>query len=114
MNADPHKNDELMSKLPPGSLIINATGMGKDRPGSPISDEGVFPMHGIAWELNYRGELNFLRQARAQAQQRDLKVHDGWHYFVISWIAHIADIFDQKVTPEQFKQLAEKAEQIRL
>jgi hypothetical protein len=37
----------LLSELPPGSLIINATGMDKDRPGSPLPpgaawlDEGI-------------------------------------------------------------------------
>jgi len=113
LNEESRKNDDLMSQLPPGSLIINATGMGKDRPGSPISDEGTFPMHSIVWDLNYRGKLDFLRQARAQAQQRDLKVHDGWHYFTISLIDHIADTFNQKIAPEQSKQLVEKAGQMR-
>ena len=32
-NVLPKFNDELMSKLPPASLVINATGMGKDLPG---------------------------------------------------------------------------------
>ena len=54
--------------LPPASLVINATGMGKDLPGSPITDRGLFPMRGIAWELNYRGELQFLHQALAQRE----------------------------------------------
>jgi shikimate dehydrogenase len=53
LNEDARKNDELMAILPPGSLVINATGMGKDRPGSPISDNGLFPERGIVWELNY-------------------------------------------------------------
>ena len=113
LNEDPYKNDQLMAALPSGSLVINATGMGKDRPGSPITDEGVFPMHGIAWELNYRGKLDFLHQALAQRELRHLNVHDGWHYFIISWIDHIAEVFHVKVTPEQFDQLAEKAEMIR-
>ncbi len=113
LNEDPHRNDQLMAGLPPGSLVINATGMGKDRPGSPITDEGVFPMHGIAWELNYRGKLDFLHQALAQQQLRHLNVHDGWRYFIISWIDHIAEVFHIKVTTEQFKRLAEKAEMIR-
>ena len=113
LNEDPHENDRLMAQLPPGSLVINATGMGKDRPGSPITDEGVFPMHGIAWELNYRGKLDFLHQARAQQELRHLNVHDGWRYFIISWIDHIAEVFHIKVTTEQFKRLAEKAETIR-
>ena len=41
-SADPAKNDALMEQLPPGSLVINATGMGKDSPGSPVSDQGAF------------------------------------------------------------------------
>ena len=113
LNEDPHKNDQLMADLPPGSLVINATGMGKDRPGSPITDEGVFPLHGIAWELNYRGKLEFLHQARAQQEQRHLNVQDGWRYFILSWADHIAEVFHVGVTAEQFHQLTEKAEMIR-
>lgn len=113
LNEDPHKNDQLMAELPPGSLVINATGMGKDRPGSPITGKGHFPMHGIAWELNYRGKLDFLHQAKAQRELRHLNVHDGWRYFIISWVDHIAEVFHVKVTTEQFDQLAAKAEMIR-
>ena len=32
----------------PASLVINATGMGKDLPGSPITDQGKFPIRGAA------------------------------------------------------------------
>lgn len=113
LNEDPHLNDQLMAELPPGSLVINATGMGKDRPGSPITGKGVLPMHGIAWELNYRGKLDFLHQAHAQRELRHLNVHDGWRYFIISWVDHIAEVFHVKVTTEQFDQLAGKAEMIR-
>jgi shikimate dehydrogenase len=113
LNEDPRKNDQLMSELPPGSLVINATGMGKDRPGSPITDAGVFPTQGIAWELNYRGKLDFLHQALAQREPQHLNVHDGWRYFIISWVDHIAEVFHVKVTSEQFDELAGKAEMIR-
>lgn len=34
-NADPKVNDSLMKTLPPGSLVINATGICKDTPGLP-------------------------------------------------------------------------------
>ena len=37
-NADPAINDQLMASLPERSIVINATGMGKDSPGSPITD----------------------------------------------------------------------------
>ena len=67
-NVLPEVNDELMGKLPPASLVINATGMGKDLPGSPITDGGLFPIGGVAWELNYRGDLRFLHQALAQCR----------------------------------------------
>jgi shikimate 5-dehydrogenase len=113
LNEDPRENDQLMAELPPDSLVINATGMGKDRPGSPISNAGVFPINGVAWELNYRGELDFLHQALAQREQRHLRVHAGWRYFILSWIDHIAEVFQVQVTPGQFEQLAEKAEMIR-
>ena len=52
--------------------------MGKDLPGSPITDGGLFPIGGIAWELNYRGELRFLHQALAQREARQVRVEDGW------------------------------------
>lgn len=29
-NADPEVNDETMGRLPSGSIVINATGIGKD------------------------------------------------------------------------------------
>ncbi len=113
LNTDPRRNDALLATLPEESLVINATGMGKDRPGSPITDEGRFPRHSIAWDLNYRGELGFLRQARAQAQQRDVRVHDGWDYFVGSWAEHIAIIFQLSIPPQQLAQLRVKAEEVR-
>jgi shikimate dehydrogenase len=113
LNTDPRRNDALMATLPEGSLVINATGMGKDRPGSPITDEAVFPMNSVAWELNYRGKLDFLHQARAQAGQRHVRVHDGWDYFVSSWAAHIAEVFHLTITSEQFARLKAKAEELR-
>ena len=60
--------DDLIESAPPGSLIVNATGMGKDRPGSPITGRTRFPPRAVVWELNYRGKLEFLDQARTQAK----------------------------------------------
>ena len=78
-------NDAVMAGLKPGSLVINATGLGKDAPGSPLTWNGVFPQRGIVWELNYRGELEFLDQARAQREARGLQLEDGWTYFIHGW-----------------------------
>jgi shikimate dehydrogenase len=113
LNAEAQENDRRMGALPAGSLVINATGMGKDIPGSPTTVEAIFPEEGIAWELNYRGELDFLRQARAQVPRRNLRVHDGWHYFVVGWAEIIAEVFDVKLTPQILEHLEAAAEAAR-
>ena len=51
--------DTLVADLPPASLVVNATGMGKDRPGSPVADAVRFPECGVVWEFNYRRPLDF-------------------------------------------------------
>lgn len=112
-NSDPAVNDGLMAELPPHSMVINATGMGKDIPGSPVTGNGRFPKNGIAWELNYRGELDFLRQAEAQASWRDLRVVDGWDYFLFGWSACIRTIFDVLIDEQTFQALALAAKAIR-
>lgn len=107
------KNDQLLAQLPSGSIVINATGMGKDRPGSPITDEALFPMNGIAWELNYRGELDFLHQAMAQQPARALTVADGWVAFLHGWTGVIAQVLDIEINPTTFSHLAEIAAAVR-
>jgi shikimate dehydrogenase len=103
-------SDVLLGSLPPGSLVVNATGLGKDAPGSPISDEATLPEHGVVWELNYRGDLRFLRQARLQQEVRRLEIHDGWRYFLHGWSEVIAEVFQLELTPERFERLAAAAE----
>src|SRR5262249_5515856 len=41
--SGPEDHDRLVEALPAGSLIVNATGMGKDRTGSPITSRARFP-----------------------------------------------------------------------
>lgn len=86
-------NDAALAALPEGSVVINATGLGKDRPGSPLSAAAVFPRRTTAWDFNYRGELLFLQQARAQQQSRSLRVEDGWIYFIHGWTRVISEVF---------------------
>ena len=112
-NQDPVKNDMIMADMPPCSIIINATGMGKDTPGSPITNNGQFPVNGIAWEFNYRGELDFLHQALAQATSRGLKVEDGWIYFVHGWTQVVAQVLHFDLTPDLFNRLEELAATVR-
>ncbi|MBE2278648.1 MAG: shikimate dehydrogenase [Rhodobacteraceae bacterium] len=93
LTPKPELNDAAMAALKPGSLVINATGLGKDAPGSPITDAGIFPERAIAWDLNYRGDLVFLDQARRQEAARGLQVEDGWTYFIHGWTQVIAEVF---------------------
>ncbi len=105
-NVLPEFNDELMGRLPPASVVINATGMGKDLPGSPITDRGLFPIGGVAWELNYRGELPFLHQALAQRETRQVRVEDGWLYFLHGWTQGIAEVLKVRIGEPLFQRLA--------
>ncbi|MCB1096392.1 MAG: shikimate dehydrogenase [Verrucomicrobiae bacterium] len=90
----PVDNDALVAQSPPGSLIVNATGLGKDAPGSPLTGAVQFPPGAIAWDLNYRGQLVFLDQARSQPHVRAV---DGWQYFIYGWSSVIADVFDLEI-----------------
>ena len=112
-NADAVINDRLLAELPPYSLAINATGLGKDLPGSPLTDAAVFPLGGAVWELNYRGERLFLQQAQRQAAARRLVVEDGWRYFLHGWSSVISYVFDIALTPERFDRFAAVSEAIR-
>lgn len=109
----PAEADALVAAARAGSLIVNATGLGKDRPGSPLTDEVVFPERAYVWEFNYRGSLEFLHQAEAQQASRELTVVDGWRYFIHGWSQVVADVFELELTPEIVEQLAAAAESVR-
>ena len=111
----PLANDRVISTIKPHSLIVNATGLGKDAPGSPLTDAAVFPANAIAWDFNYRGELVFLDQARAQKQEKDLTIVDGWVYFLHGWTSVISEVFHAAIPTEgpEFDRLSEIARQHR-
>jgi shikimate 5-dehydrogenase len=111
----PEDNDRILAGLAPGSLVINATGLGKDAPGSPLSDSARFPQAGLAWELNYRGDLVFLEQARAQHPDRLSVVEDGWVYFLHGWTQVIGEVFsvDIPTAGPHFNELSRLAKSTR-
>ncbi len=90
---EPVDNDRLLKTLKEHSLIVNATGLEKDGPGSPLTDGCEYPENSYVWELNYRGERMFQRQAEAQAEAKHLHVEDGWIYFIHGWTQVIAEVF---------------------
>jgi shikimate 5-dehydrogenase len=111
---DPADNDAIVASLKPGSLVINATGLGKDAPGSPLTDAVAFPKRAIVWDLNYRGDLIFLDQARARKEAQGLRIEDGWIYFIHGWTQVIAEVFhiDIPVSGPKFDEISRIALQV--
>ena len=103
----------LLAALPPTSLVVNATGMGKDRPGSPLPPAARLPERGVVWEFNYRGPLDFWHQALAQQQERELHVEDGWRYFVHGWTQAVAEVFDVAMPADTVDELGRIAARVR-
>lgn len=104
-------NDRALGSMAPFSIIANATGLGKDRPGSPISHTALFPVDSIAWDFNYRGDLVFLDQAKTQSKYRRVQAVDGWFYFLHGWTRVIDQVFDIRIPTSgpEFTRLSEIA-----
>lgn len=111
----PEDNDALLARLRPHSLVMNATGLGKDAPGSPLTARAIFPEGGFAWDFNYRGQLLFLDQARAQASAHALTVVDGWVYFIHGWTRGVAEVFavDIPTSGPRFEAISRIAQEAR-
>ena len=108
-NPRPEDNDALIAALPHYSLVVNATGLGKDAPGSPTTDGVSYPRNSLVWEINYRGDLLFKRQAEAQAREKQLHVEDGWNYFIFGWTQVIAEVFDIEIDGHVLETLSDIA-----
>lgn len=111
LNPTPADNDKTLASLKPHSLIVNATGLGKDAPGSPLTDACEFPEDSLVWEINYRGNLIFKEQAEAQAEKKHLHVEGGWRYFIYGWTQVIAEVFHISIEGEVLETLSEIAKQ---
>ena len=66
----------------------------------PISDSARFPKCSLVWEINYRGGLDFLHQAKRQEKERSLLVEDGWMYFIYGWTQVIAEVIHREIRGE--------------
>lgn len=113
LTASAEQAGELVSGAAPRSLVVNASGLGKDRPGSPVDAATLFPRGSVVWEINYRGSLDFLRLAQARQAERELQVHDGWRYFVHGWTHAVAEVFDIDLNARTVEELAALAETVR-
>lgn len=95
--VDSIENLKVLASASPNSVVINATGLGKDAPGSPLRDDAIFPDHSVAWDLNYRGNLIFLQQARAMESSKSIQIEDGWTYFLHGWTQVISEVFNTEI-----------------
>jgi len=111
---NPGQNDAVLAGMRPASVVVNATGLGKDAPGSPITEAGAWPPDSIAWDFNYRGDLVFMDQARAQQAAKRIRIEDGWVYFIHGWTRVIAEVFhiDIPTSGPKFDKLADIAAEV--
>ncbi len=105
-DAMPGPYDAMVAAARPGTLIVNATGAGKDHKGSPVTDAVRFPAECAFWDLNYRGDLRMLAAARAQAEDRTLRVHDGTSLFCHGWAAALTAVLDLPEDPRRAEAFA--------
>jgi shikimate 5-dehydrogenase len=103
--ATPAETDALLESMGAGAIVVNATGMGKDVPGSPITPAARFPKESVAWELNYRGDLKFLEYARANG----IRTVDGWEYFVRGWGTVMSRVLGFELTEERMEAFRDAA-----
>ena len=99
-------NDIIINSLSSDSFVVNATGVGKDVQGSPISNTVQFPYGSCVWEYNYRGSLEYMKIAEAQALEKHLSVYDGFEYFIYGWTTVISRVLNKKITKNTFDILA--------
>ena len=105
-NPTPEENDAVLASLPPHSLVVNATGLGKDGPGSPLTNGCSFPKDSLVWEINYRGDLLFKDQAEAQKEEKNLFIEDGWTYFIHGWTQVVSEVFHVSIEGEVLERLS--------
>ena len=88
---------------------------GCGRISSCVTDSAPWPDGALVWEFNYRGELDFLRQAQANQADRSLSIEDGWIYFIHGWTRVIAEVFhvDIPTSGPVFDDLCHIAQSIR-
>lgn len=107
-----HSPDDVARALrgaPAGSVIANATGLGKLSPGSPLDAAQAFPQDVLAWDFNYRGPLTFLRQA----EEAGVRTEDGWDYFVAGWAAGLAAVGGVDLSENVLNAMREASDAVR-
>ena len=100
------EHDRLVTLLPPGSLVVNATGPSSEDTPSPVGDAALFPQNGLVWDLDAIGVSSpFLDKARQQRRPRGLRLSDGPMFNQFQWLAAAAAVFGASPTPADVKRM---------
>jgi shikimate 5-dehydrogenase len=102
-----------LGDLPPHTLIVNATGLGKDKPGAPFTLPAPWPEGAHVWDLNYRGDLLMLDEARRVAAERHLDPQDGWLLFINGWAESLSRIVGRPIDDDERAEMNRLAQQVR-
>ena len=63
----------------------------------------------MVWELNYRGEREFMRQAASAPQALGLRVVDGWELFLLGWTSVVERVLGIELSATQTQELSRLA-----
>jgi len=100
------EHDRLVTLLPPGSLVVNATGPTEQNTPSPVGDAALFPQNGLIWDLDAVGISSpFLDKARQQRRPRGLRLSDGPMFHQYQWLTAAAAVFGITPTPQDAEKL---------
>ena len=97
--------------LRPGSVVVNATGLGKDRPGLTTDRRRRFPTGRSPGTSTTAATWSSSTRPSVQAVRPGLQVEDGWVYFIHGWTRVIAEVFhiDIPTSGPEFDQLSQIA-----
>ena len=100
------EHDRLVTLLPPGSLVVNATGpIDIDTP-SPVGSAALFPKNGLVWDLDAVGISSpFLDKAHQQRRERGLRLADGPVFYRFQWLTAAAAVFGATPDPAEAKKM---------
>ena len=100
------EHDRLVTLLPPGSLVVNATGPAEEAAPSPVGSAALFPKNGLVWDLDAVGISSpFLDKARQQRRERGLRLADGLLFHRYQWLTAAAAVFGVTPTPADAKRM---------
>ena len=95
-HTSPTGNDQLLAELPDHSVVVNATAAGANGQ-SPLTPAARFPQYGAAWDMTNVDNGPFLQLARAQANERTLRLQDAAPFNKLAWTTGVGYVLGVEV-----------------